>query len=95
MAPKTEIILSNNKNNGHLSRAHERTERSHDTCQPKYDILYTCTEQSYQNNLHKVLYENTHTHAHTRTHARAHARARTHARTLTHTHTVTVAETGY
>ena len=30
-------------------------------------ILYTRTAQSYQNNLHKVLYGNTHAHAHTHT----------------------------
>ena len=29
-------------NNVHLSCAHQRPERSHDTYQPKYDILYTC-----------------------------------------------------
>ena len=48
----------------------------------KYDILYTCRAQSYQNNLHKVLYGKTkvlygktnkqthtlHTHTHTHTH---------------------------
>jgi len=32
-----------------------------------YDILYTRRAQSYQNNLHKVLYRNTHTHTHTKT----------------------------
>ena len=31
-----------NNNNVHLSCAHQRPERSHDTYKPKYDILYTC-----------------------------------------------------
>ena len=38
-----------------------------------YDILYTCRSQSYQNNLHKVLYRKTNTHTdthHTYTHTR-------------------------
>ena len=34
-----------------------------------YDILYTCP---IKNNLHKVLYGNTHTHTHTHTHTRTH-----------------------
>ena len=34
----------NNNNNVHLSCAHQRPERSHDTYQPKYDIIYTCTD---------------------------------------------------
>ena len=51
-------------NNVHLSGIHQRLECSHDT----YDILYTCRAQSYQNNLLKVLYRNTHTHTHTNTH---------------------------
>ena len=42
-----------------------------------------CIRQSYQNNLHKALYGNTHTHTHTHTRTHAH----------THTHTLTVAET--
>ena len=42
---------SNNNNNVHLSCAHRRPERSHDTY-PKHNILYTCGAQSYQNNLH-------------------------------------------
>ena len=29
---------NNNNNNVHLSRAHQRPERSHDTYEPKYDI---------------------------------------------------------
>ena len=28
----------------------------------KYDIIYTCRAQSYQNNLHKVLYGKTNMH---------------------------------
>ena len=31
----------------HLSRAHQRLERSHDTYYPKYDSLYTCRAESY------------------------------------------------
>ena len=31
-----------NNNNVQLSCAHQRPERSHDTYEPKYDILYTC-----------------------------------------------------
>ena len=46
----------NNNSNVHLSLAHQRPERSHDTYQRKYDILYTCRAQSYKNNLHNVLY---------------------------------------
>ena len=46
---------SNNNNNVHLSCAHRRPERSHDTY-PKHDTLYTRRAQSYQNNLHEVLY---------------------------------------
>ena len=46
---------SNNNNNVHLSCVHRRPERSHDTY-PKHDTLYTRRAQSYQNNLHKVLY---------------------------------------
>ena len=38
---------------------------SHDIYWLKYNILYLCRAQSYLNNLHKVLYGNTHTHAHT------------------------------
>ena len=64
-------INNNDNNNVRLSCP----ERSHDTYQPKYDILYICRAQSYQNNLHqvlktiKVLYgkTNTHTHMHTQT----------------------------
>ena len=35
-------------------------------------IFYTRRAQSYQNNLHKVLYGNTHTHTHTHTHIHTH-----------------------
>ena len=34
-------------------------ERSDNTYLPKHNILYTCRAQSYQNNLHKVLYVKT------------------------------------
>ena len=56
-----------NNNNVHLSCAHQRPERSHDTYERKFDILYTRRAQSYQNNLHKVLYRKTNTHARTHT----------------------------
>ena len=36
-------------------------ECSDDTYLPNYNILYTHRAQFYQNNLHKVIYENTHT----------------------------------
>ena len=40
--PKPLRQCSNNNNNVHLSYAHrQRPERTHDTYQPKYDILYT------------------------------------------------------
>ena len=59
------------------------------------NVLYTHVHSPITNNLHKVLYGNTHTHTHARTHERthkharthAHAHTRTHARTHTHTHT--------
>ena len=38
----TEVLACNNNNNVHLSCAHQRPERSHDTYKPKYDNLYTC-----------------------------------------------------
>ena len=73
-------------NNVHLSCAHQRPEHSHDTYQPKYDIIYTCRAQSYQNNLHKVLYRKTNTHT---------TCTPTHPQTNKQTHKMTVAETGY
>ena len=42
---------------------------------PKYNTLYTCRAQFYQNNLHEVLYMETHMHVH----------IHTHKHTLTHT----------
>ena len=52
-----------------------------------YDILYTCRAQSYQNNLHKLLYGKTKTHTHyTHTHTHTHTHTRTHARTHARTH---------
>ena len=35
-------VNNNNNHNVHLSCAHQRPERSHDTYWSKYDILYTC-----------------------------------------------------
>ena len=52
---QSSSVNNNNNNNVHLSCAHQRPERSHDTYQPKYDILYTRRAQSYQNNLHNYL----------------------------------------
>ena len=49
--------------------AHQRPERSHDTYQPHYDILYTCREHKKKRT------------AHTHTHARTHAHTRTHTLT--------------
>ena len=57
--------MKNNNDNVHLPCTHQCPEHSHNTYYPKYNILYTRRVQSYQNNLHKVLYGNTHTHAHT------------------------------
>ena len=37
----------------------------------KYNILYVRRGQSYQNNLHKVLYGNAHTYTHTQTHTQS------------------------
>ena len=70
--------------------------------QLKYDILYTYRAQSYQNNLHKVVYGK-HTHTHARTHAHTHARTkqkhkrrtRTHARTLKTTKQKQPIKTGF
>ena len=48
-------------NNVHSSCAHQRPERSDDTYTTRHNIQYTHRAQSYQNNLHKVLYGNTRT----------------------------------
>ena len=66
----------------HLPCAHQRPERSHDTNQPKYNILCTCKAQSYQNNLHKVLYRKAHARTHAPTKPPTHPPTNTHSLTL-------------
>ena len=40
----THSCCEYNKNNIHLSCTHQCPERSHDTCEPKNDILHICRE---------------------------------------------------
>ena len=68
----------------HLSCAHQRPERSHDTNQLKYNITCTCKAQSYQNNLHYYIEKRTHS----RTHRPTHTHTQTHTHSLTHSLTL-------
>ena len=62
-------VDKNNDNNNHhnntvhLSCTHQRLERSHDTYQPKYDILYTHRAQSHQNYPDKAPYGSLYTYS--------------------------------
>ena len=58
-----------NNNHVHLSHAHQCPERSHNTYEPKYDILYTCRALSYQKQFtSSIIRKHTHTHTHTHIH---------------------------